>query len=177
MREWKGSVGNSKFGLADSTLTLTITGARVLGRAPVFFGAPDWGRTVGLRPHLSDSALGAVLPLASGSRRWAPPRRFDATSSGVSDDGLADSTLALINTGALLLGRAPVFFGAPDWGRTSDLCLRRAALYPAELRVRYVFMMTLLLWVMQPCALAALLHLSDSPPDCPPALRSAQSRR
>ena len=26
--------------------------------------------------------------------------------------------------------------GAPDWIRTSDLCLRRAALYPAELRVR-----------------------------------------
>ncbi len=25
--------------------------------------------------------------------------------------------------------------GAPDWIRTSDLCLRRAALYPAELRV------------------------------------------
>ena len=26
-------------------------------------------------------------------------------------------------------------FGAPDWIRTSGLCLRRAALYPAELRV------------------------------------------
>ena len=25
--------------------------------------------------------------------------------------------------------------GAPDWIRTSGLCLRRAALYPAELRV------------------------------------------
>ena len=31
------------------------------------------------------------------------------------------------------LGRAKA--GAPDWIRTSDLCLRRAALYPAELRV------------------------------------------
>ena len=28
--------------------------------------------------------------------------------------------------------------GAPDWIRTSGLCLRRAALYPAELRVRGV---------------------------------------
>src|SRR6266481_10114972 len=27
-------------------------------------------------------------------------------------------------------------FGAPDWIRTSDPCLRRAILYPAELRAR-----------------------------------------
>jgi hypothetical protein len=30
--------------------------------------------------------------------------------------------------------------GAPDWIRTSDLCLRRATLYPAELRVQRAFM-------------------------------------
>ena len=30
----------------------------------------------------------------------------------------------------------PVLIGAPERIRTSDLCLRRAALYPAELRVR-----------------------------------------
>ena len=31
--------------------------------------------------------------------------------------------------------------GAPDWIRTSDLCLRRAALYPAELRVPVYYLM------------------------------------
>src|ERR1700684_2719854 len=31
-----------------------------------------------------------------------------------------------------------VLFGAPDTIRTCDLCLRRATLYPAELRVRGV---------------------------------------
>jgi hypothetical protein len=30
--------------------------------------------------------------------------------------------------------------GAPDWIRTSDLCLRRATLYPAELRVQRALM-------------------------------------
>ena len=30
-------------------------------------------------------------------------------------------------------------FGAPDTIRTCDLCLRRATLYPAELRVRRAF--------------------------------------
>ncbi len=121
-------------------------------------------------------------------------------SAGNSDGGLAGSTLPPTNTGAQLLGWAPMFLGAPDWGRTSDLCLRRAALYPTELRVRRVFMMTLLLGWAQPSALAALSiyrtvprtvlplfaslsrgdgasHLSDSPPDCPPAPRFAQSRR
>ena len=33
----------------------------------------------------------------------------------------------------------PCSAGAPDWIRTSDLCLRRAALYPAELRVPAAF--------------------------------------
>lgn len=49
------------------------------------------------------------------------------------------------NLGAVLAQRKfiqPPFFyiidfiGAPDTIRTCDLCLRRAALYPAELRVR-----------------------------------------
>jgi hypothetical protein len=33
----------------------------------------------------------------------------------------------------------PIKYGAPDTIRTCDLCLRRATLYPAELRVRYRF--------------------------------------
>jgi hypothetical protein len=32
----------------------------------------------------------------------------------------------------------PDFIGAPDTIRTCDLCLRRAALYPAELRMTYL---------------------------------------
>lgn len=35
-----------------------------------------------------------------------------------------------------VIGVKPETYGAPDRIRTCDLCLRRAALYPAELRVR-----------------------------------------
>ena len=41
---------------------------------------------------------------------------------------------------------SPCFFGAPDRIRTCDLCLRRAALYPAELRVRLMRAISPVLW-------------------------------
>ncbi len=103
-----------------------------------------FGRCPPARLRLTEMGPSPPIRRHKGSRLRKPQARGRAQErpldgSGVSDDGLAGSTMALTITGARLLGRAPVFFGALDWGRTSDLCLRRAALYPTELRVQWRF--------------------------------------
>ena len=65
-------------------------------------------------------------PLDGGPLVWR--------SAVPSDDG--DTLVTPTQVGRLQISRSPYFSGAPDTIRTCDLCLRRATLYPAELRVR-----------------------------------------
>jgi hypothetical protein len=50
---------------------------------------------------------------------------------------LSDTMVTLAILGKVEIAKMPDNTGAPDTIRTCDLCLRRATLYPAELRVRY----------------------------------------
>ena len=62
-------------------------------------------------------------------RRFAPSQTAVLPFGRIRSDS-ADCTNKKPPYGGFLM------FGAPDRSRTCDLCLRRAALYPAELRVR-----------------------------------------
>lgn len=90
---------------------------------------------------------GAKLPFQATTRHFRGCKQSTASDTNFSPPNAAASTLSCIGATSARFnsvhsaaiarcGRQSAEFGAPDRIRTCDLCLRRAALYPAELRVR-----------------------------------------
>ncbi len=88
-----------------------------------------------IRPQDVNKARGGAGP-RWGSNRAAAPHRLASTRHL----GASRATHSLVRPQDVNKARGgrwppPGFIGVPDWGRTSDLWLRRPTLYPAELRV------------------------------------------
>ena len=89
----------------------------------------------GPRRPLMEATCGTGRP--SSKKRETGRRGSPSTCDSVVTDG---SSRGFVNRGAGPEGQSvqDLVAGAPDTIRTCDLCLRRATLYPAELRVQRV---------------------------------------
>ena len=105
-------------------------------------------------PQITPDKIGKVAVLLREKLRYGPPELRQAYARLVMDDvSVTDEEIRISGSKSVLarcaaadaMPAAPAVLslfrsGAPDRIRTCDLCLRRAALYPAELRAHLWFL-------------------------------------
>ena len=136
-------------GVADCSCVQRIASAR--HAIPTFeqVALPVPARTQVRQPSVQATqvAVGGVKTLGAEAGRSVDAGGFGLKGRSAAKAGTQAihrmAVIANLDRGAVLITMEPLRKkgrnGAPETIRTSDLCLRRATLYPAELRARAVF--------------------------------------